>query len=451
MIRFIDRDKELELLNEEWNSPGAKFIVLYGRRRIGKTSLLNEFCKGKKGIFHISADEYNHVQISEIRQKFSSFFNDDFLRNTDLPDWENLFLYLTRIIPPEKRFYVVLDEFTYLVKNDRSILSKLQRFWDTFLSRTNIFLVICGSDLGMMENEVLSYSSPTYGRRSRDILLPPMELKSAMKFTNMNFDDRLRLFMTVGGIPEYLTRAEKYGDYNKFIQAEFWNSQGYFYREPYYLLSQEFKDYNTYFSILNAISYGKNKPSEIANFLGVEGRKIYPYLENLIRLRFISRITPVFSSKNSGHYEISDRMVEFWFNYVYTNREFIERGTVNENFNFQGYFGRVFERTIKDSVFPSIYKDCTIGTWWYKDTEIEVIGISPDKKRIIFGECKWRDNVNPAPIVEDLRKKVKVFLRNMEFESVSYRIIAKSFSRKIEDDNISLLDLSDLEGMLANY
>ena len=445
MIRFIDRKLELKILGDEWSSPGAKLIILYGRRRIGKTTLLSEFFSDKNGLFYISEDIYHKLQVDDLRKHLADFFHDEFLQNATINEWEGLFQYMPKAIDPGKRFFIVLDEFTYLIKNDRSILTRLQRLWDTFLGKTNVFLVLCGSNLGMMQDEVLSYSSPLYGRRTRDMLLVPFGFKSALKFLNMSFEDKLELYMTTGGIPEYLRKASGYRDYHQFVKREFGDANGYFYREPYYILAQEFKEYNTYFSILNAISFGKNKPSEIAGYIGMESKRLYPYLENLIKLMFISKATPIDDRKGAGHYELTDNMMQFWFNYVFLNREFIERGSNQIAFDFPTYFGRVFEKFVRNELFKLIYPTYKIGTWWYKDTEIDVVAISQKNDEVVFCECKWKDDVDYAKILPDLKRKSEKFLQDKNVGKISYHIVAKSFRNKSQDDELILTDMSDME------
>lgn len=161
----------MQISEKEWSSPGAKLIVLYGRRRIGKTTLLSEFFKRKNGVFYISDDIHYKLQVDDLRKYLADFFQDSFMRKFKINELEDLFQYLPKIIDPKRRFFIVLDEFTYLIKKDNGILTRLQRLWDTLLIKTNTFLVLCESNLGMVQDEVLSYSSPLYGRRSRDMLL----------------------------------------------------------------------------------------------------------------------------------------------------------------------------------------------------------------------------------------------------------------------------------------
>ncbi|MHA1798558.1 MAG: AAA family ATPase, partial [Candidatus Helarchaeota archaeon] len=322
--KFINRKQELSILEKEWNKKNAQLIIVYGRRRIGKTRLLTEFLKDKKGIFYIGEDTSYKIQLNGLKTKIAEFLNDDFLNGLEIKSWDQLFEYFSKNLPKE-RFYLFIDEFSYLIKSDKGILSVLQKYWDTIFSSSKIFLLLCGSILGLMSEMVLSYASPLYGRRSRDIFLEGIKFKHAREFLRMSFEDKLQVYMITGGVPEYLLKAANYDTLDEFIEMEFINKHGYFYREPYYIISQEFKELKIYFSILNAIAYGNTKPTKIANFSGLNARKIYPYLENLIRLGFIHRITSIFGNSKKGIYEIIDPIFDFWFNITFKYREQIER------------------------------------------------------------------------------------------------------------------------------
>jgi len=448
VIRFVDRESELQILSECWERQSADLVVLYGRRRIGKTTLLDKFFSDKEGIFYVATDVYVGLQIQDVKISFAKYFGDNFLLNVNISDWSELFQYLEKIVPSNKRFYIVLDEFTYLTRNDRTILSSLQRAWDLFFSKTQVLLVICGSDLGMMQDNVLSYSSPLYGRRTRDILLTQFDLRNSLKFTSYDFEEGLMLYMTIGGVPEYLEKAQGYNDYYAFVIREFGEKNGFFYREPYYLLAQEFRDYNIYFSIINAISFGKVKPSEIADFVGIEGRRIYPYLETLQRLGFVIRIRPVLDNRNKGIYHLSDRMLRFWFNYVFPWREYTERGGSHTEFDFETYFGHVFEEVIRNDIYSHMYPGYEVGTWWYKQDEIDLVAISPDRNKLIAVECKWRDNQDPSQLVAPLKGKVGRLQKLFDFEEIELHIVAKSFIAHKEINGAKLFDLTRLRKMI---
>ena len=446
MIRFIDRADELALLESEWSRGRASFVVLYGRRRIGKTRLILEFLKNRKGVFYIAEDTNRKVQISEIKSIVGEFFGDDFLRRVELKEWREFFDYLRRIIPEDERLFIVIDEFSYLIKSDRAILSVLQKFWDTFLVDTKVFFLVSGSLLGLMSERVLSSASPLYGRRTRDILLREMGFDSAREFLDkMDFEEQIKTYMVVGGVPEYLLRAGEYNDTDRFILQEFMRKDGYFYREPYFLLSQEFREIKTYFTILNAIAYGNTRPTEIANFAGIEGREVYPYLENLMRLGLVRRIAPI-GEPRRGIYLISDSSLDFWFNFVFKNRESIERETVSlKEGSLSQHFGKRFEILIRDDVFHRIFRFQTVGKWWHRDKEIDLVAMNKDRGEVLFGECKWRDNVNAEEILEGLRSRTNGVKLNFEKRRECYALFAKSFRRRVEEKNVFCYDLKDLE------
>ena len=450
MVRFIDRDSEIDLLERAWDKDAAEFVVLYGRRRIGKTRLIVEFMKGKEGIFFIAENTSKKVQITELRRAIASYFNDDFLMRTELEEWRDLFEYLLKTIPSNDRIYLVIDEFSYILKNDPSAASSLQKFWDTFLSRTKVFFLVSGSLFGLMSEEVLSSASPLYGRRTRDMLLAPLTFENSLDFLNMPFIEKMKIYMCTGGVPEYLLKAMDYKNAAAFIKNEFLRRDGYFYREPYFLLSQEFKAINTYFTIINAIAHGNTRPTEIANFIGIEARKIYPYLDSLIRLDFIERMVPVSGSRKRGIYLIKDVFFDFWFNLVYDNRDIIERGMFRADKNkINVYFGKRFEYLVREQIAPKVSNFQHIGRWWHKDAEIDIVGLDQDNKKILFGECKWSDKVEAKRIYHQLKEKKDNVEWNIEDRMEEYIIFARSFSKKFQARDLTLVDLKKMERLLT--
>jgi AAA+ ATPase superfamily predicted ATPase len=409
-----------------------------------------EFIKGKRGIFFIAEDTSKKVQIRELKRAIATYFGDDFLMRTELNEWRDLFEYLSKTLSKDDRFYFIIDEFSYILKNDPSVASALQNFWDTFLSQTKVFFLVSGSIFGLMSEDVLSSSSPLYGRRTRDILLTPLKFKDALDFLNMQFKEKMKLYMCIGGVPEYLLKAGGYRDSSSFINNEFLNRNGYFYREPYFLLSQEFKAINTYFGIMNAIAYGNTRPTKIANFSGIETRKIYPYLENLIRLGFVERVLPILGKRKNGIYLIKDVFFDTWFNLVYDNRENIEKGTYKADKNrIETYLGKRFEHLVVEQVAPLISKYPQIGRWWYKDKEIDIVGLDPKKNRILFGECKWKDKVDAKRVYQGLKKKKEQVEWNQDTRKEEYILFARSFKKDFKGSDLTLIDLKKMEKLLT--
>ncbi len=448
MIRFIDRATELSLLEDQWRKESPEFIILYGRRRIGKTRLILEFIKGKEGFFFIAEDVNKTLQIEELKTKVANYFNDDFLRRTSINDWRDFFDYITKVLPQDQKIFFVIDEFSYLLKNGPSISSILQKFWDTFLSTTKIFFLVSGSLFGLMQDNILSSTSPLYGRRTRDLLLSSLTFEESLEFLNMSFSDKIKTYMSIGGVPEYLLKARDYESSLEFQRKEFFSKYGYFYHEPQFLLSQEFKEIRTYFAILKAIAHGNTRPTEIANFVGLKSRNIYPYLENLIRLDFIRRIVPIIGNKKAGIYIIKDTFFDFWFNFVYNNRENIERESfVIVKNDLNSYFGKRFETLIREEIAYRMFKFPEIGHWWYKDKEIDIVGINNKTEEILFGECKWQDNVDAEKLLKKLKRKAKLVKWKNKKRKERFAIIARSFKKRIKD--CQCVDLDDIHQQIC--
>ncbi|MGP8329772.1 MAG: ATP-binding protein [Methanosarcinaceae archaeon] len=275
---------------------------------------------------------------------------------------------------------------------------------------SNIFIILSGSMPGLMSEMVLSHASPLYGRRSRDMLLEGLPFSASREFLNMPFQEALETYMILGGVPEYLLKASEYTGILDFVDNEFFGRFGYFYREPYFIISQEFKELKTYFSILNSIAFGNTRPTEIANFVGVDARKIYPYLENLIRLEFIEHRVSIFGNQKKGIYLIKDQVFDFWFNFVFKYEEDIEKEVFKlKNDEMPGYFGKMFETFVEQEVIHCIIQDFRkIGRWWHKGEEIDPLALNEDERKIAFIECKWQnvDIWRLEHILIDLKRKV---------------------------------------------
>ena len=437
-------------MDAAWEGKKASFIVLYGRRRIGKSRLIQEFIREKPAFYHIADDINPTVQIADFRKKLAPFLGDDLLGRHAFNTWPDLFEYLTKIIPRDKPMILAIDEFSYWVKNDASILSALQKFWDTFLSQTRVMLVVSGSLFGLMSESVLSAASPLYGRRDRDILLGPLDYRDAIEFLPMNPTDQLKTLFAVGGVPEYLLKASRFRSAEAFFNNEFFQKDGYFYREPYYILSREFKEIKTYFTLLNAISIGNAKPVDIAHFAGIRHQEIYPYMENLIRLGFVKRETPTPGKAKNGTYAISDTVFDFWFNFVHPRRELIEKGMFQPDANqLNAYFGKRFEDWVRGHLLHGFtpFAPTRTGRWWHKAEEIDAVAMDEPQGRIAFAECKWKDRVNASEVAKQLDAKTpNVQWRNDDREE-TLMVFAKSFSKKISEFDskpVICVDLADI-------
>ena len=449
--RFINRSEELEILEREWKKENA-FVIVYGRRRVGKTRLIEEFLKTREGVFYTAEDVSKSIQIAEFKNAVANYLGDEFLKNQEIREWGHLFSYLERTVDRNKKFYIWMDEFTYIVKNSPEITSVLQKFIDRFLRKSRIFFIVSGSLFGIMNEKVLSSASPLYGRRTRDILLVPLSFGASRQFVNYSLEDGMKLYFTVGGIPEYLLVAENYGSYEEFVTNEFFRKDGYFYREPYFILSREFREIKTYFSILAAIAFGNTNPTTIANFVGIRTREIYPYLENLMTYGFVSKMESL--SRKKSVYVIKDVFFDFWFNFVYRYRESIETGRFFPGkTELNEYFGKRFEIFVMENIvdfFPgltTVKKDFGTVPGSSESYEIDIVSLNEQTKEILFAECKWQPRVNAEKVCRELAEKTEYVDWHKNERKERFAVFARSFSKRIsefEGRPVHCFDLKDL-------
>lgn len=446
--KFINREQELEILEKEWGRNNS-FVIVYGRRRIGKTELIKNFITKKPHISYIFPEASKQTQLNEFKQVVAFALKDDLLTRIEINDWYLMFDYLSRIIP--ENYCIALDEFTFGIKSDRKILSDLQRIWDQKFKDKKIMLLLSGSLLGMVYEDMLSQSSPLYGRRTRDILLEEVNFYNSKEFIKIPAEEFVKFYLTLGGIPEYLLVASYYKRFDDFLKEEFLNKRGYFYREIYFILSQEFREIKTYFSILQAIAFGNTRPNEIANFIGKGTRGIYPYMENLIRRGMVRKEESI-TGKSNGLYLLKEGFIDFWFNFVYKHREQIEQNNdflVGES-ELNTYFGKRFEQLAREFlVINKPYEFKRIGRFWYKDAEIDIVTLNEETKEIVFFEVKWKEiGVKEAGnILDKLNDKSKEVKWNNEERKERYGVIAKKIKDKEDLRNKGFLayDLDDFK------
>ncbi len=422
-------------------------IILYGRRRIGKTRLIGEFIRDKPGVLYFAEDTSPSLQMRQLQAACAAFLNDSLMASLEIGSWEQLFTYLAKH-PPDSRGYLVIDEFTYLAKNDPSILSALQKTWDTDLAGSPWCILLCGSMLGLMSDLALSSTSPIYGRRTRDMLLEALQFSDARQFLSVPPIDALKIYLSIGGVPEYLLKAGDYETFSDFTTREFFNRYGYFYREPYFILSQEFRELKMYQSILQAIAYGNTSPAPIAQFCGLDSRHLYPYLESMIRLGIIERELPVLVNTRKGVYRIKDRLFNFWYNFVFPKRQSIELNQVSiPAEDYDHYFGPQFEVFVRSEVIPKLFPEYTIGRWWYGEEEIDIVGYDDRSGTILFGECKWSvlTRNESQKILASLKTKSS-HVRHSRYTEEKFLLVARKIEGKeaLRKEGYVLLDLDDI-------
>lgn len=445
---FVNREKELLLLNDEYKHKAFRFSVLYGRRRVGKTTLLKEYIKEKPAIYFLVTLENFHIVLERLQEVVANFFNDEFLRTLQLKDIRQLFTYISQKKLDEK-LIIIIDEFQYLTKLDSSIPSQFQYIVDELLSKTNVHLILCGSIISMMYEQTLSYNSPLYGRRSSAIKLEALSFKYLNHFfTHSTQNELIERYAVVYGVPKYLEMFRS--DENIFVEIEknILNSNAYLYNEAQFILQNEVNEPVNYFSILESISHGEHKLGNIASRLGKNVQNITSYITKLIELDIIYKEVPVTETNplksKKGLYFIKDNFFRFWFAYVLPYKSQLEIGNsqfvlkkIEENFN--GFVAKTYEDLAINYIVEN-YDVLKCGRWWNKSQEIDAIAITKDY--LIVAECKYSNKKVGVNVLEDLENKVQYIDSPLPVKK--YMLFSKSgFTqelRAMQSDEVILIE-----------
>lgn len=456
-MKFIGREHELEKLNTEFSKENFSMCVIYGRRRVGKTYLIQKFMKEKSGSYFVGVESDKFINLNHLSQSIYKACN----YYGNLPtfsDIDHAFRFLFEY-SVNHRIAFVIDEYPYIAESFPSISSVLQNLIDEFKATSKLFLILCGSSMSFMENQVLGYKSPLYGRRSIQLKINPFSYKESAKFVeNYSNHDKAIVFGLTGGVAEYLVFFDDSISLQENIVNNFLSVQGRLYEEPSNLLKQELRDPKRYNDILYLISHGQTKVSEISNKLGVQSGSISPYLESLIELGIIERKTPVTNRKsNRPIYLIKDTMFNFWYKFVQPNLNLINLELGHRVYSekiensINDYMGKIFEKIsieyleyrIKSGDLRFLPTD--YGNWWGNDSlrkkQSEIDILAYDSENYLFVECKWRNGLCSKSVLNELIEKSKIFNSNQKF----YWIISMSgFEDFSYDDNVELITLDDM-------
>ena len=417
-MNFVNRDSELSFLRQAWQENKSQLVVVYGKRRVGKTALVKEFSKDLPHIYFLADKAPDRDQLAQLSEKVGLHFQDDFLLSRGFGTWYDFFKY----IKSKGKFVMIFDEFPYLIESNPAIPSLFQKGWDEDLSESGVFLILLGSSMGMMETEVLGHKSPLFGRRTGQVLVETLPFDSAKEFFPAMSDDAfMHFYGALGGTPAYLLQFDPALDFVENVRRRILAPEAYLYREPDFILREELREPRNYFSILRAISMGKTRPAEIINETGFEKNMVGKYLSVLTDLRIIRREVPVtewgFEKSKKGIYLLEDHFFRFWFRYVYPNRSFIEEGQIDYVLDrkimptLDRFIAWSFEEACRARVrkgAPQGIKCNRVGRWWSKEGEIDIVGLSEDENTVVFGEVKWSVNPVGTDILDDLERKARL-------------------------------------------
>lgn len=454
-MRFIGRKNELHTLNTEYNC-NSSFVVIYGRRRVGKTTLIKEFLKNKSAFYYLATEELESQSMKRLANVIARTTKNTLLQKIEFTDWLDLFQLIADYKPEEKKV-LVIDEFPYLVRTNSAFPSILQNAWDEFLKDSNVMLILSGSLIGMMQKHALSYDSPLYGRRTAQMRLTPLPFTSIYETQNLPFEQAVEQFALTGGVPKYLEFFEDGRPLEEQLKDAVFSKNGFLYEEPNFLLKSEFLTAVNYFSIIKTIADGNHKLGKIASALGQESSSLTPYLSTLSDLGFIEKRTPI-TEKNpeksrKGLYFIADNFLRFWFCYVYPYKGELELDNmqivldeIHKDFK-EKFVAFAYEDICKD-IFAKLcsnnaisFVPSRIGSYWLNDydgdTEINVMSVDHQNKQVFAGECKYHTKPVDAPVYFALKEKVDnaaEIRKSFPKYNVIYGLFSKSgFTKRMLD------------------
>lgn len=327
---FIGRSRELDVLDELYDSEDPELFVLYGRRRVGKTELLQQFCEGRRAVYFLAAQVREKDNLKGFRNALREGLGDPILDGIEFPDWPSAFGFAAERASDE-RLVIVLDEFPYLCESTKGLASLLQQFWDQRGKRSKLMFVLCGSQVSFMEKEVLSEKSPLFGRRTGQRRLEPLAPSEAMAFhPTWDLEQRVLAYGILGGMPAYLRRFHPNRDIEENLLREVLRPEGYLFDEVAFLLKAELNNPATYNSILRAVAGGASRVGDIALTVGVDSTTANKYLHVLRELGLVERSIPLTDPNplrsRRGVYRVADRFVSFHFRHVQPHLSLIEAG-----------------------------------------------------------------------------------------------------------------------------
>ena len=442
---FIGRTSELATLNAELKR-GSGFVVIYGRRRVGKTTLIKEFIKDKRAFYFLATTESEAQSMKRFAGVLSRTTKNPMLSKVTFTDWLDLFQVVADNHPDEKKV-LVIDEFPYLVKTNPDFPSILQNAWDEVLKDHNVMLILCGSLISMMKKHALAYDSPLYGRRTAQIRLMPLQFTDVYAVQNLSFEQAVEQYAITGGVPKYMEFFQSDEPLVEQIRRVVLSKNGFLYEEPDFLLNEKVQTPINYFSVLKAISDGNHKLSKIGMTMEQDASAITPYLKTLIDLGFVIKNVPI-TEKNPERsrkslYYVSDNFIRFWFRYVYPFKGELELDNQQIVLDEMGKdFKQKFVAFAYESICRNIFAELCrkgqidfapsrIGSYWRNDnegdTEIDVTAVDNQHKRLFLGECKYHAKPVDVAVYSALQEKGQSKELTAAFRG--YKIVYGLFSK----------------------
>lgn len=458
---FIGRDRELNALNNRFSSGKFEFAVIYGRRRVGKTALINEFIKDKEAIFFTGV-ETNATQNLENFSRSIMEHSTGMQIDSLFPSFQKALEYVFEL-SKSKRIVLVIDEYPYVARSSKSLASTLQLLIDKNKEKSKLFLILCGSSMSYMEDHVLAYKAPLYGRRTAQLKIEPFDFfEASLFFKNFSKEEKAIAYGVIGGTPQYLTQINDTLSIEQNVKDLYLNQTSSLFEETENLLKQEVREPAIYNAVITAIATGCSKLNEIANRISEDSSVCAIYIKNLISLGLVKKETPYGeSSKRKTIYSIEDNMFRFWYRFIPDNLSLLSRGASDLVYSriapeISTYMGSVFEQICTQYLWNLLLRGDSpinfpsLGRWWgtnpktKKQEEIDIMGVDNDSA--LFAECKWINEKVDSSVLETLLMRSEMFSYSKKhFFLFAKRGFTKGcFEQANKLGNVSLVQLEDM-------
>lgn len=420
MNKFINRDRELESLNRVDRQPTGGLVVLYGRRRLGKTSLLREFAKDKRCVYYMADQAAELSQRNAMARVMADALNEPLMEQVRYAEWYDLFAAFDRLRPADRKTVLIIDEYQYLCKAQSAFSSFLQKWWDEHWKNENVLLILCGSLTSMMYRETLAHSSPLYGRASGQILLRPLGLQHIPEFVKDSTEKRcVERYALCGGVPRYLELFQHTDGFEDALLDGVLNPDAPLHVEARILLQDELDVPNVCWSLLEAIASGATRISEMAARLGQPANSLTRYLALLRDLSIVEREVPIAeknpSKSKRGVYVIKDSFLRLWFGCVYPYESFFEIGNTDAALQklrplLSHHIELTYEMLCREymHLHPELASGTVrIGRQWGAHYEVDVAGVNARDRFTLLGECKWSRQKVGLSVLRDLQETAR--------------------------------------------
>ena len=460
---FYCREEELQSMNRRYEKGRFEYIIIYGRRRVGKTALINEFCKGKPTIYFSALSASSQENLEALSKAIYTCKNPDSSTAPTYRSYEDALDEITRM-SKQQRLVFVIDEYPYLAKAEKSFSSRLQHIIDHQWQDGQLYLILCGSSMSFMEYQVLGYESPLYGRRTAQFKIQALTYREMTKFhPNLSNQDQALLYGVTGGIPHYINKLDVDDNLDDALLENLFNTSSYLFEEPENLLKQELREPAIYNSVISSIAGGASRLNEIATKVGLESGICTKYLKVLLDLGILKKETPI--TEKTGKktiYAIDDNFFRFWYRFVPRNMSVISAGRMRQVYElaakrfYPDYMGLVFEKMCQEYLkryaadLPILLSD--VGQWWgtdaktRKEIQIDIVGTPVEGKEYLIGSCKYRNDKIGMDELELMQQYASVFRKDGIFH---YFIFSKGgFTQELleaeKQGKVTLLTMDDL-------